>query len=176
MPLATYALLGKITVGSSNAANIEFANIPQSYADLVLKGSARSTITNSNYGYWDFTINSSTSNLSFRRIIGYNGGPGSNHASQNQLFVGSNTGFTGWGSDLFSNVELYVASYTSSNYKAISYDGVIENDSSTSEKAFQELSIVQWADSSAISSIKITPGSGNFAQYSTFYLYGIKNS
>ena len=33
-----------------------------------------------------------------------------------------------------------------------------------------------WSNTAAITSITITSGGVNLAQYSTFYLYGIKNS
>jgi hypothetical protein len=60
-----------------------------------------------------------------------------------------------------------------SNNKSISSDGVTESNATNS---ILTLDAGLWANSSAITSLKFTLEIGNFAQYSTATLYGIKNS
>jgi hypothetical protein len=76
----------------------------------------------------------------------------------------------------FGNGEMYISNYTSSNAKCVSIDGVTENNSTGS---FATLTVGRWnpVTQAAITSIRLEiDGGGNFVQYSTAYLYGIKNS
>ena len=69
----TYKLIETVTVGSGGAASIEFGSIPQTYTDLVLVGSLRSTSTSSNTGEYDafgYRFNSSTSGYTTRNLQG----------------------------------------------------------------------------------------------------------
>ena len=52
-------------------------------------------------------------------------------------------------------------------------DAVTENNGTAAIASFFA---TQWADTSAITSLSLVFGTGNFAQYSTATLYGIKNS
>jgi hypothetical protein len=76
---------------------------------------------------------------------------------------------------IFASGEIYIPNYTSANYKTVSTEGVEEDSVATT--VYSELSTHTWANTAAITSLTLTPsGSGSFAQYSTFYLYGIANS
>ena len=161
---ANYVLLEKITVGAAGAASITFSNIPQTgYTDLVIKYSSRA----SSAGATNFTqlyLNGTTANLA--GIVLY--GSGSAAGSQAQSGVDGNA--NGSTANTFSSQEICIPNYTSSNYKSITVDCVQENNSST---AFSELLSALWSNTAAITSVGLTPGSGSFMQYSTFYLYGV---
>jgi hypothetical protein len=70
----------------------------------------------------------------------------------------------------FSNGEIYIPNYTSSNFKSVSADNVQENNATAADGY---LVSGLWSNTSPINSISIASGS-NFAQHSTFHLYGIK--
>ena len=72
----------------------------------------------------------------------------------------------------FGNGDIYITNYASSNTKTVSIDGVTENNATGS---FAILSTGSWT-TTAITSIKLESDGGTIAQYSTAYLYGIKNS
>ena len=72
----------------------------------------------------------------------------------------------------FGNAEIYIPNYASSNNKSVSADFVSETNAAD---AIFGLTAGLWANTSAITSIKLTPAAA-FAQYSTATLYGIKNS
>jgi len=159
-----------VTVGSGGAANIEFTSIPQTYTDLVVKVSARATVDETQL---ELQFNGSTSGYSIRRLTG----DGSNVASASlssvsvmQFGRGSSSTQT---ASTFGNTEIYIPNYTSSNNKSTSSDGVNENNA-TSANTY--LGAGLWANSAAISSIKIFFNTGNFAQYSTATLYGVTSS
>ena len=78
-------------------------------------------------------------------------------------------------SSTFSSTQIHISNYTSSNNKPISMDHIILSNGTPSNLGFFT---GLWSNSSAITSLKISPsGSGiKYVQHSTAYLYGIKNS
>lgn len=165
----TYIAIATTTVGVSGAATITFSSIPQIYTDLLVKISTRSSSIDSSSGYYyDVTFNGTSSNRSGR----YLQGNGTNIVSGSYTLWGVNAS-SDFTSNTFSNGELYIPNYTSSNNKSSMLDTVQENNATLSRLVF---SAGLWSDSSAITSITFTAASGNFVQYSTATLYGIKNS
>jgi hypothetical protein len=172
MPSNTYTLIEKITVGAAGASSITFTSIPQTYTDLKVVISVRDA-TNNN-GVVKITFNGSATGYTARELVGSGAA-----ASSDTNYTGSGTYYGTEGSSApsnatastFSNCEFYIPNYTSSNNKSISADSLYENNGTT---AYQSLSAGLWSNSAAITSITVTQFSGNnFAQYSTFYLYGI---
>jgi len=166
----TYEIISKTTVGSGGAANIEFTSIPATYTDLVLKVSARGTGADNSIL---INYNSDTgANYSARYIFGDGSAAASTTSSSNLLTTSINP--STYTSNSFSNAELYIPNYASSNNKSSSHDGVQETNATL---AYMALTANLWTNSAAITSIKLSLGAGqNFAEHSTAYLYGIKNS
>jgi hypothetical protein len=166
----TYQLISSVTVGSGGAANIEFTSIPQTYTDLLIKGTSRHS--NGNGIGEEITFNSNTSNYSNRNLNGSGSGTGSQTTLGRFSNIGTRSSDT---ANTFSNFDIYIPNYTSSNNKCYAGDSVMENNATES---YQYIIGGLWADSSAITSIIIAPfsGNGNYVQYSTFYLYGISNA
>lgn len=157
-----------VTVGSGGAATISFTSIPQTYTDLKIVLSGRTTqasLADSVY----FSFNSSTANFSSRILYG-DGGSASSFTQAR--YAGSQPGSTATAST-FANIELYIPNYTSSNNKSYSVDAVTENNGTT---AYAYLAAGLWSDTSAITSITLTPNAGSFVQYSTATLYGVTSS
>lgn len=170
----TYTLISSATVGSGGAAFIEFTSIPATYTDLCLLLSGRvdravlaSTIV--------MTFNGITTlSYSDRTLLG-SGASGSSSTSsgadiRDMILPAANAT-----ANTFGNLLIYVPNYAGSNNKSVSIDSVMENNATTS---YQNLTAGLLANTSAITSIKFTEpnGGSNFVQYSTAYLYGIKNS
>ena len=170
----TYQLISSVTVGAGGAANIEFTSIPATYTDLLVKYSLRGVSENTSYLYISF--NGSTSNLSSK---GLNGNPAVSSSALSYTWSTTIQDIAGqvpyvWTSSTFNNGEMYIPNYAGSTNKSISIDSVAENNATA---AYDSLTAALWANTSAITSIKLDGGSSDtFAQYSTAYLYGIKNS
>ena len=172
--MAAYNLIATTTVGSGGATGIEFASIPQTYTDLLLVMSMR-TSRSSVADYAAISFNSSTSSFSLRVLTGdgsaassasYTSSPDSRIAGQ---IVGNSAT-----ASVFSNGSLYIPNYTSSNNKSYFYDAARENNTTANEMG---LGAGLWSSSAAITSITITSwGSATISQYSSVSLYGIKNS
>jgi hypothetical protein len=160
----TYTLISSVSL-SSAAANITFSSIPATYTDLIVKFSTKEATT----GAWEIFVdfNNTTSNQTCRVLRG-SGGYGVSSATTSNIKAAGNVGVTP-----FSNAEMYIPNYASSNYKSVSIDSVSEYGAAES---YQILTAGLWSDTAAITSIKLRLASGNIAQYSTAYLYGISNA
>jgi hypothetical protein len=171
----TFELIQATTLGSAQS-NIEFTSIPSTFTDLCIKYSLRTSSAGSRDDI-KITINSDTgSNYSARRVYGIDEITGSQSSSgaPSALNIGSVDG-NGATSDTFANIEFYIPNYAGSNNKSISFDWVTENNST--ESFVLGLSAILWSSSSAITSFKIESKAGNnFVEYSTAYLYGVKNA
>ena len=168
----TYSLISSVTVGAGGAANIEFTSIPQDYRDLLVKLSIRQ---NKNDGYSEIymKINSSSSNFTIKVL--YSVGSSSGSYSHSVGIVGSALGTTSnGGTSLFSNNEVYIPNYTSSNYKSYSADSVVPRNYTTHNP--KDLIAGLWSNTAAITSLLFESPGYDIEQYSTAYLYGISNA
>lgn len=173
--MATYKLISSVTVGAGGAANIEFTSIPQTYTDLVLKLSLRQTGTATGYQF-ALRFNGSSSGYSRKLLYGDASSVASSGGSSETYVRIGFTESNSYTANTFTNTELYIPNYTSSNQKSFSSDSVTENNATES---YLSIHSNLWSGTSAITSILVQELSGsstNFAQYSTAYLYGIKNS
>ena len=163
----TYTLISSVTVGSGGAATIDFTSIPATYTDLLVSTSLRTTGSD---GYTAITFNSNTSNYTNRWIQG----------SGATATSGSNAGrfadvpnYSGYTASTFSNGQIYIPNYAGSNNKSYSSDAVNETNAT---QAFMYFIAGLWSNTSAITSIGLSPSNGTWVQYSTAYLYGISNA
>lgn len=165
--------LQTVTVGSGGAGSVTFNNIPQGFTDLKVVYSSRNNIAGLGTGYAICGLQfngSTTSNMSFTYLAGTGAGAFTGRAtSQNNGWVGlvdhaDNTAST------FANGEIYISNYTSSNYKSWIGDSVSEGNATY---LYQMLVAGLIPITSAVTSLSILSGSGNFVQYSTFALYGV---
>ena len=169
----TYKAIATVTVGSGGTTSFEFTNIPQTYTDLVLLLSARDNANAITHNI-ALTFNGSSSGYNGKFLYGNGSTATSENAGRTDFLQGTYAnGITSTGST-FTNFEIYIPNYTSSNYKSVSINGVIENNATT---GFDFMAASIWSNTSAITSIKWTEIDGaTFSQYTTATLYGIKNS
>lgn len=168
--MSTYIAIATTTVGSGGAADITFSSIPSSYTDLLVKLSVRDASASS--GTWvKITFNANTSSYSNRYMEG-NGSSVANGTAAAE-WAGTSTSNSATAST-FSNIEIYIPGYTSSNNKSYYTSSYSENNATT---AYNGIGAGLWSNTAAITSIKFAPNNGsNFNQYSTATLYGISSS
>ena len=162
-----YVLLERIELNAS-AASVTFANIPQTgYTDLKVVMSMRSADVSNVAFECSLTFNGNTTGYTAKQLYG----DGSVAASTSPTIrpAGFIVGTSATAST-FSNGELYIPNYTSSNNKSYSVDSVTETNATTQ---YMNLLAGLWSNTAAITTILLAGTSGSFAQYSTFSLYGL---
>lgn len=174
----TFELIASSIVGSGGASSIDFTSIPSTYTDLLLKISSRGASNgNGTSGVWDsirtrFNNDSATNYVHKHLLTIDSATPVSLQDAADSSLVAW-TDYNGATTNTFGNMEIYIPNYTSSNQKSTSTDEVMEYNGSYGVWA---LEAGKWSGTAAINRITIILGAGNFAQYSSAYLYGIKNS
>jgi hypothetical protein len=176
----TYTFIASTTIDTP-ASNITFSSIPATYTDLKIVASMRVTDggegTTPPISRCEITFNTGSS-YTIQMLYGIpgastavnaaGGGPGTR-----SFYAGAATSSNATAST-FASSEYYISNYTSSNNKSFAIDNAIENNATSSEG---DITSGLWSGTATISTIKINPYNlGNFAQYTTMYLYGIKNS
>lgn len=163
IPIAT------VVVGSGGASTINFASIPQTYTDLLCKISARSTLGNGSY----LALIPNGSSTSFTSKVFY-----SNVGIAAYTGTGADLQYAGYisagtaSNSTFSNTDVYFSDYASSKFKTIYSDSIGANNATSEEKGMGTLI---WSNTSPITSITFDIfDAGDFAQYSTATLYGIR--
>lgn len=166
----TYSLVASSAVGSGGAASIDFNNIPSNYTDLCLVISAR--FSNDDVNCLVKLNGSGTLSVYSGKSITGTGSSvaSSNYSNQAETYaLADSSTFT---ASTFGNVELYFPNYSGNSNKSWSATEVTENNAATS---YARLGAWLWSSTAPIVSIRITGSAGgNFAQYSTAYLYGIR--
>ena len=166
----TYKALATVTATGS-AGNIVFSNIPQTYTDLKLVMSIRST-TSGSVGLQGW-FNSYGTTMSFR-TLGGNGTTTSTNSGSFGVFSFVTMNDSGTTANTCTNLEMYIPNYASaSSQKSFSIDSAQENNATT---AYIDMVAGLNQSTSPITSITLGPSSGNFAANSTFTLYGVFNA
>tara|TARA_R110000822_G_scaffold275664_1_gene397778 strand:+ start:331 stop:825 length:495 start_codon:yes stop_codon:yes gene_type:complete len=161
--IASYTATGTV-------ASIDFTSIAADWTDLCIKISTRSAATGGP-DWIDITLNgdSAITYYSNKWILG-SGSTVTSSGNNREVSLWEPSSYT---ANTFSNAEIYIPNYLSSNQKSYSSDSVIENNATAS---YMSLIAGKWATTSAITSIGIVPRSTTFTQYSSAYLYGVKNA
>ena len=150
-----------VTVGSGGQASIEFTTIAADYTDLKVVVSGRCSTTDTTA-----TLAFNTGGTYTRRTLLGSGSAASSNTSAVDFRI-SQSGDT---ASTFGNSEIYIPNYAGSTTKSYSVDSVNENNATA---AFQAITAGLWNQTAAITSIILTPGSGNFVEHSSATLYGI---
>jgi hypothetical protein len=167
-----YESIATVTVGAGGASSISFTSIPSTYQHLQVRGIARSTYASGNIDILQMQINSDTgNNYAWHWLFGDGSSAGAGAASTTSNITfrdinNANTTASTFGAAVidildYSNTNKYKTTRTLVGYDA-NGNGKINFDSGV------------WMSTSAISSFTIVCGNANFAQYSSFALYGIK--
>jgi hypothetical protein len=169
----TFQLIASSTVGAGGSSAIDFSSIPSTYTDLCLKISARVDASGGASSFnINMAINGVSTNRTWRLLEGYDGtNIWSNNGTTARLAVVGGSSTTG---STFNNVEIYIANYASAANKSISSDFVSEQNSTTVNSLGFYAGL--WSQTTAINQLTLSSTSGNFVQYTTAYLYGVKNA
>jgi hypothetical protein len=169
----TFIKIASVTVGSGGTSGIDFTSIPQTYTDLCVKLSLRAS-NNDAYGLIRTRLNGATSGYTTTRLYGYSGsgtGVGSDGNTGGTYLYGGYPSANAATANAFGSDEFYFPNYAGSTQKSYSQETTGVNNSGI---ALQVLIAGIWTGTSAINQITFNNEYGNWLQYSTATLYGIK--
>ena len=165
----TCKLIAKNVLGAS-AANVEFTSIPATYTDLWLMVTARNA--SSSGGALELTFNGSGSSYSSRYLQG-NGARASSSTYTTSVILAGDVNVSTTTASTFSSASIYIPNYAGSTHKSVTAESVEERNGTT---AYVTAIAALWSNTAAITSVKLAPNLNTFAQYSSFFLYGITKS
>ena len=150
---------------SGSASGITFNNIPQTFTDLLVVVSARSTYAVVGQGCgFSFYNSGGFISTSGTKIEG-NGSSAYSQRYGTVTIPGSSAT-----ANTFGSISCYLPNYTGSNYKQAVIDGVSENNGSES---YTDITAQLIPSTTAITAINFSTFNNNLAQYSTVSLYGV---
>ena len=167
----SYESIATVTVGSGGTSSISFSSIPSTFKHLQIRVLARTTNGGSD-NYANLTFNSdSGANYSYHDLQGTGSAAAATGlASQNAIYLQRYAG-AGAAASIFGASVTDVLDYQDTNkYKTVRNLGGDDRNGA----GYIYLVSGSWRNTAAITSITITPEANNWAQYSTFALYGIK--
>jgi hypothetical protein len=168
----TYELISSQVLASSSAS-ITFSSIPATFTDIVLLASVRTDRAATN-DYLRVTFNGNTSSIYSNTKLEGNGTAASS-ARDTSTANFTNTLINGATStaNTFTNLELYIPSYTTAQNKVFSVASGMENNATL---GILDLIAGLFSSTAAISSMTLVSYvASNFVTGSSFYLYGVKN-
>ena len=168
---STYSLISS-NVLSSSAASVTFSAIPSTYTDLVIRASARDSGTGGTYIF--VKVNGSSSAIySVTRLRGTGSAASSGNTTGATFLYFGKIDDASDTANTFGSWEAYFPNYAVAQYHPASNIGVQETNATASG---MDINAGLISDTTAISSITLTPNGLGFVSGSSFYLYGIKNS
>jgi hypothetical protein len=168
-----YESIATVTVGSGGSASITFSSIPSTYQHLQIRGIARSTATGDSTGqYYAFRFNSDTgNNYSFHVMKGDGSSVSASAIAPWDTMAVERTSTAFQTAGVFGAIVLDVLDYADTNkYKTTRALAGFDNNGSGQIALCSD----SWRNTAAVDNIVFTLGAGNFAEYSSFALYGIK--
>jgi hypothetical protein len=169
LPGGAFESLATITVGSGGTSTVTFSDIPGSYQHLQLRSIARWVSGNNFYSAY-FRPGNDTTLANYRTHYLYGSGAAAAAGSAQQYYGTTGAPSNATASVFGANVlDLLDYASTSKNKVLRCFSGYDSNGS-----GFAYLESTLYMNTAAITSITIT-GPVDFAQYSTFALYGVRS-
>jgi hypothetical protein len=167
-----YESIASTTVGAGGSSSVTFSGIPSTYTHLQIRFIARSTFASGNIDIVGMQLNSdAANNYAWHWLFGDGSSPGAGSATTTSNITfrdinNANTTANTFGAFVidildYANTSKYKTTRALGGYDA-NGNGKINSDSGL------------WMNTNAVSNIALYAGNANFAQYSSFALYGIK--
>jgi hypothetical protein len=168
----SYESIATTTVGSGGAADVTFSSIPATYTHLQIRGISRNASATDTIS---IRFNSDTgSNYTWHQLRGNGSVTAGTSSSPSVTFMEiPYTSYSGTTANVFAGAVIDVLDYANTNkYKTVRGLGGADQNGSGSIFFTSGL----WQSSSAITTIRLFPSSGNLAEYTQYALYGIKGA
>jgi hypothetical protein len=172
-----YQPIATTTVGGAGAASISFTSIPATYQHLQIRLMGRSTSSTADGNYINVQYNSDTgSNYTFHQLQSDGSSVTATSLASQTANILQRISSDALLASAYGTIVCDILDYASTNKnKTMRALGGFDTNSGTASGTKVFLTSGVWLNSStAISSISLTPDAGNFKQYTSAALYGIK--
>lgn len=171
-PASSYESISTVTVGAGGSSSITFSSIPSTYTHLQIRCYSKDSRSNANSALSLRMNGDSTTAYNEHGLTG-DGASVSAYYTANINAIGLGNTAGGTNASVFGAQIVDILDYANTNkYKTVkSLGGHSENGSGA---AYLGIFSGTWRSTSAVNSLTIIPLVANFAQYSSFALYGIK--
>ncbi len=171
----SYESIATTTVGSGGSSTITFTSIPSTYQHLQIRYIARDTLGTADVAGLLLRFNSDSGTNYTRHYLLADGASVYTGGSTSRTSINGGLVLSGGSpASVFAAGVIDILDYDDTNkyktYRVLS--GVDTN--GTSPPGYVDFESALWLSTSAVTSITITLPSGNYAEYSSFALYGIK--
>ena len=165
----SYELISHYEVSASSEASVVIDNIPNTYEDLRVVISSRTTRSDAHVDYIYMQLNDSTTNY-YSRFLYKDGSTvsASTRSTREIAYVNSDT----TAANNFATTEVYIGKYAEAVNKQVTTISTGTNYGSASQVT--SWYSTTWSDTSAVTKLTFTALNGDFKQYSTFDVYGVK--
>ena len=162
-----YESIATVTVGSGGTSFAEFTSIPSTYKHLQIRCSIRGTANN----YQLVRLNSdSANNYAYHYMYGTGSAIGAGNVTSTSSMGFTDTTNT---ASIFNGLIIDILDYTSTTKnKTLRGFGGFD----TNGAGFLSMNSGLWFKTpEAVTTVRFTPDTGSYAEYSSFALYGIKD-
>ena len=167
--VGAYESISTVNVGSGGASSVSFTSIPSTYQHLQVRILTRSTFTDTQWPIF-LQLNSSSSGYAYHDLQGNGSSASASGSSSQSLMQLGDTSAANGTANSFGVFLLDILDYADTN-KNKTGRTLYGYDLNGSGKVGLRSGL--WANTAAVTSLSFGTG-GNFAQYSSFALYGIK--
>jgi hypothetical protein len=168
-PASAYYSLATVTL-SASASSITFTGIPAGYKHLQIRCTARTDHTTVTQDFV-YLLNNDTNNANYvYHRLGGDGASAFAQSATSSRILGINTGINA-GASMFGANVIDILDYSSTNkYKTVRNLVGSDRNGSGIVGMYSNL----WMNTAAVDSVSIIAETGNWVQYSSFALYGVK--
>jgi len=172
--VGNYESIATVTVGATSVASIDFTSIVATYSHLQIRGIAR-TANAATYGGLRLQVGNGSidtgANYNTHDLYGDGSTTTASGTTNNTNIYGGTITAASLGANMFGVAVVDILDYANTNkYKTVRTLGGADGNGS----GYVGINSGTWRSTSAVNTIKLFSTSGNFTQYSSFALYGIK--
>jgi hypothetical protein len=170
----TWTKIASTTVGTGGAGAVTFSSIPNTYTDLCIIGSARMTSAYTSVEFY-MIINGDGSTLYSGTLLQAAYSTVTSPRTSNTTYANNfNSPAASNNAGMFGNMSMYMPNYANtSTFKSYSQDSVAAIFTNTNNNLLMSSGL--YRSTAAVNSLQMLP-TGNWAQHTSFTLYGIKNT
>ena len=173
----SYESIATVTVGGGGSATITFSSIPSTYTHLQIRAIGKNTNASGAGTNLNLIFNSdSGANYSYHSIYGDgSSATATSGTSTSLMWIGHTTtsaSSSPTATNIFAPLVTDILDYANTNkYKTIR---TLNGNDTNSTAGYLFFNSGSWRSTAAVTSMTLSNATANFAEYSSFALYGIK--